>query len=114
MSSIFKHLISYGNLNENSMSKQFLEVYKSMSDQKEVVLLQQLAELVNRGLIEIESTQPILVQTQDQHSAAVKFEIHQKVKLVPKNFEYIQSLEKENAELKLKIEKIEQAFNGMK
>jgi len=84
------------------------DVIPEIERQKEALLLEQLNELVKRNLLVIEQTQPILVR--DECSDGVV--LRQSVRLVLKDQEYIQQLEKENKELKEYKEKVKGLLNG--
>lgn len=84
------------------------DVIPEIERQKEALLLEQLNELVKRDLLVIEQTQPVLVR--DSASDGLVF--RQSVRLVLKDQEYIQKLEKENKELKEYKEKVKGLLNG--
>jgi len=73
------------------------EVFKSLSEQKEKILLDQLEELVSRGLICVEETQPVLVET---IAGPRKYVLKQAVRFILKDQEYIEELEEENRVLR--------------
>ena len=78
------------------------EILEDLSKHREEIILEQLNELISRNLLVIELTQMTL--TQDYESDKLK--VSQGVRLVLKDQEYIEKLEKENSELKLKLETI--------
>jgi len=86
--------------------KYFTELMGDLFKQKEAILLEQLNDLVTKGLLVIEETKPVLVQDSD----TPKIILRQAVRLALKDKEYIQKLETENAELKAKLEAIKQTF----
>ena len=71
----------------------------------ETIILEQLGELVKRGLIVVERSSPTLVEY--RLGEPYKFEIRTGVRLVPKEFEYIKKLEEENEKLKKAIKAIQ-------
>lgn len=74
-------------------------VLRDLAYQKDQIIVDQLGDLLEKGLLVIESTQPVLVQEQDKNKLTLK----QSVRLVLKDKEYIERLEKENAELTAKL-----------
>lgn len=87
----------------NSFTKDLM--YELLS-QKEEYIKAALIELVSRGLIEIEETQPTVIQTQNIDK--IEFKLVQSIRLVPKEFDYIKKLEAENKELKERLDKIKE------
>ena len=86
-------------------------ITKDLMQQKEDIILEQLNELVSRGLLVVESTRPVLVQdSRFDLNAPYKITLQQKVKLVLKDQEYIKKLEKENAEYLDLISRLNLAF----
>lgn len=69
--------------------------------QKEKIILDQLGDLVKKGLLVIEETQPVLVQT---HGPGFNMELRQAVRLVLKEREYVKRLEDENARMAEQIQ----------
>lgn len=86
----------------------YTSVTKDLIAQKENILLEQLNDLISRGLLVIEETQPTLVRDY----LTDKIILQQSVKLTLKDKEYILKLEEENKQLKEKLESIEKAFKG--
>lgn len=84
------------------------EISKKTAEKTEQIILSQLGDLVKRGLIVIESTQPVLIHNPDSHL----FHIKQSVRLVPKEKEYIERLEKECAVLRERLALIKKAINS--
>lgn len=93
-------------LSINSLNDMASALHNEMLKNEENELLLQLNEFISRGAIVIEKTQPVLIQ--DLYSNTIK--ISSKIRLVLKDQEYIETLEKENNELKEKLSKIEAAF----
>ncbi len=65
------------------------EASKALQKKKESVVIEQLSELVSRGLIRIEEREPVIIEENG------KIRITQKVKLVSRHQEYITELENE-------------------
>lgn len=90
-----------------SMNDILHKTAKQASELKEAIILEQLSELINRGLLIIEETQPLLTinrRCEDKHGVELK--MSQGIRLVLKDQEHIEKLEKENAELKKRLDKI--------
>lgn len=83
---------------ENYIKNALIDLLK----QQENIVLGQLGELVTAGLIEIQSTSPVLVQ----EPMSDKIVLRQAVKLHFKGYERIQELEKENELLKTDLKNI--------
>lgn len=83
------------------------EITKALSLQKDNIILNQLSDLVSRGLLVVEETQPVLVKEDHSDNIILK----QQVRLTLKNIEYIEKLEKENSELKLLLSKMNELAN---
>lgn len=80
------------------------DVMLEMLRQKEVIIMEQLNELLSRKLLVIEQTEPVLVQTFE--NGENKVELRQGVRLVLKDQEYIEQLEKENEQLKKRLQEM--------
>lgn len=80
------------------------DILQDLARQKDQLIIDQLGDLLQRGLLVIESTQPVLVESYDPSHNKNKIELKQSVKLVLKDKEYIERLEKENAELKAQLQ----------
>lgn len=94
-----------------SLNNEILKAYTDLAQQKEANILNQLTELISRGLIVIEQTQPVLTIAQELDEAKHTIKISQSVRLVPKDFEYIKKLEEENNQLKEQLKIIKNALN---
>jgi hypothetical protein len=81
------------------------KILKDVLVQKESLVLEQLSDLVKRGLLVIEQSEPVLVQ--DLY--ADKLVLKQAVRLSLKDKEYIEKLEAENTALKEQLLKIQEA-----
>lgn len=89
----------------DSMQDTMREIMKKQDE----IILDQLGELVKRGLIVVEKTQGYLVQSECSN----KIEWRQGIRLLPKEREYIDALEKENKMLKEKMFAIQNAVSGV-
>lgn len=76
---------------------------------KESIILEQLGDLVKKGLLIIEESQPMIVKTRE--AGEEKFEMRFMIRLVLKDKDYISKLERENTFLRDKINAIESAFS---
>lgn len=85
------------------------EISRDIQEQTEALILEQLNDLVSRGLLVIESSQPILVRDMSNN----KIKISQSVRLTLKDKEYIETLEVENRRLKDILSKIQEVFPGV-
>lgn len=83
-------------MNNKYMNESIAEMTREIQKQTENKLLEQLNDFISRGLIEVESTQPVLIQ--DQWSAKVSVQMSINLRL--KDKEYIERLEKENEAFK--------------
>jgi hypothetical protein len=77
-------------------------IINDLLKQKEDLILEQLGELITGKLLEIQETQPVLIQDYMSN----KIVLRQAVKLHFKGYERIQELEKENEELKTQLKNI--------
>jgi hypothetical protein len=89
-----------------SLNNKVFEISKELMKQKEKVIMEQLNDLVSKKLLVIQETEPVLIQCPMSYN----IKLEQKVRLVVQDSEYIEKLEKENKNLKDKLEKIESAF----
>ena len=76
---------------------------KDILKQQDVYILSQLNELVSRGLIVVETTNPIITRENNFITGDFDIKISQGIRLVPKEFQYIKKLEEENKDLKSKL-----------
>tara|TARA_R110000851_G_scaffold261755_2_gene414288 strand:+ start:209 stop:526 length:318 start_codon:yes stop_codon:yes gene_type:complete len=86
------------------------DLVKKAAKHKELLILEQLNELISRDLLVVEETQMMLVRHQDSNDIGMS----QKVRLVLKDQEYIESLESKIADLEDKVTGFEQRFEDMK
>lgn len=82
---------------------------QSIVRQQEAYIAEQLGELIQKGLLVIESTKPILTQ----EFSSNKIHVSQAIRLVLKDKEYIEALESENKQLKSRLEQISNAIQGI-
>lgn len=92
-------MIDYTNINS---------IVKDLARQSETIILDQLNEFISRGLIVVHRGPMNLVQ--DHYTDKVT--IQSSVKLVLKDQEYIEQLEKENKALKEQIERTNQIIRN--
>lgn len=76
------------------------EIGNQISKQTEIIILEQLNDLISRNLLIVETTQPTFVTEYSQNSDKIQVKVMQQCRLVLKDKEYIEKLEKENEELK--------------
>lgn len=85
------------------------EITKQISEKQNDLLMEQLNDLVSRGLLIIEHTQPVLVRSISED----KIELRQAIKLTLKDKEYIIKLEEENEQMKNQLEALVKAVTGV-
>lgn len=81
------------------------DLLEELMKKQENLILEQLGDLVNSGLLVVESTRPTLMRYITP-TGDYKYEIQQSVTLQAKAQEYILQLEKENDEMRSLIEKL--------
>jgi hypothetical protein len=93
-----------------STDKTFSDMAQELAKQKENLILESLGDLVTKGLLVIEETQPVIIGhwSYDQDKYIVK--LQQKVNFALKDKEYIQKLEQENKELREKLNNLKTLF----
>lgn len=91
----------------NNFEQMTKQIAKQVAAAQESAIMGQLNELVSRGLLVVELTQMTLHQ--DGLSGEVK--VSQGCRLVLKDQEYVERLEKENKELKAGMEALRSAAN---
>ena len=82
------------------MDKLVTDIVHEAIKQKENLILDQLTELVSRGLLVVEQTNPTLTRTYNHSSQQHEVKLAQCIKLKLKDQEYIERLEAENKEYK--------------
>lgn len=92
--------------NHDSLYSIVQEVSRQLEQKKDNAILEQLNDFISRGLIVIESTQPILTRESDSY----KIVVSQQVKLTLKDKEYIEKLEEENKRLNQLVSNIQEYF----
>lgn len=102
-------------INFNNLDQFTNDVVHEIARQKEVSLLSQLNWLVSRGIIVMETQGPTLVKTYlKPNEDGYEIRLEESVKLVVKDKEYIEKLEKENRELNQKLQRLAEVFtNGI-
>jgi hypothetical protein len=90
------------------MSKLIYDVAK----QKENLILESLGDLITRGLLVIEETQPVLTGGWSPNEDKYEVKLEQKIRIVLKDKEYIEKLEKENADYKERLETMRIALDN--
>lgn len=86
------------NWTEDNINSIIRKAIMGLYEQKEAAIRESLIELIERDLIVIEQTEPVLTQVETVNGP--EFKLMQSVRLVPKEFDYIKKLEAENEELK--------------
>lgn len=71
-----------------------MEMVKQISAQKEALIMEQLNELISRGLLVVEQTEPVLIEEYDPMTNLPRVEFKQSIKLKLKDQEYIEQLER--------------------
>lgn len=96
------------------------KTFEEASKQTENTLLGQLNELIKRDLLVIEETEPLLIRSfHSQDTPSVEIRMERGIRLVLKNQEYVEALEKQNESLKeqlsaleLRLSKVRDTFIG--
>ncbi len=89
--------------NMNSpMDSQISQILAEVAKNTEESILSQLNDFISRGLISVERTSPLLVQSQHSTQLELKYSVHLRLK----DAEYIESLERQNKELQDLIHKL--------
>ena len=99
--------LDYRVLHSDSMTKVIEDIQEKMASATDNMILQQLNEFISRGLIVVEVTQPVLVRSAD----AASVQLCQGIRLVLKDQEYIEQLERQNATLKEHLDNIKQSVS---
>jgi len=94
------------------MSDLASEVLTKATKHQEAIILEQLNELVSRGLLVIEQGPQTLVTSRSSQGDYV-LDIKQSCRLLLKDQEYLEALEKENKELKEKLATIKGAIKNV-
>lgn len=82
------------------------DLLNAMAKKMDTEIVNQLSELVKRGVLVIQSTQPVLVQELNDMTGETEIKLSAAISLVPKELEYIQKLEAEIVELKRVVESL--------
>lgn len=88
-----------------NLDQQVSKLVREVAEKKDAMIREQLSELISRGLIIVEETEPTIVTHMDPVKGP-QIEFRQACKLVLRDKEYIVKLENENNDLKLKLEKM--------
>lgn len=83
------------------------ETLKELVSQKECVVLAQIEQLIKDGVLLVEESEAFIFQ--DQFSNKLQF--RQAIKIISKEQEVIDSLKKENAELRERLNSIQGILN---
>jgi len=94
----------------NTIDSLTQKICYDLARQQEAILQEQLGDLVSRGLLVVESTEPVLIR--EPYSDKIK--IAQSIKLTLKDKEYILKLEEENKILKEQLETIKNVIGEIK
>lgn len=86
------------NWTEDNINSIIRKAIMGLYEQKEAAIRESLIELIERDLIVIEQTEPVLTQVETVNGP--EFKLMQSIRLVPKEFDYIKKLEAEVAELR--------------
>lgn len=103
-----KVFFSYLDVHKNNTSEILQKVAKEAAKQENEILTSQLNEFISRGLLVVEVTQPMLVTSFEvnENNPGYEVRIERGVRLVLKDQEYIEKLERENTELKNKLNEV--------
>lgn len=85
------------------------ELAFQVANQTEKIILKQLGSLIERGILSVRRSEPMLVQDSNDIS---KIELRHGVELVLSNEEYVQELEAENKRLKHRLETMREILTG--
>jgi len=94
----------------DATNKMLQEVITDIAKQQENLILEQLGELITRGLLVVEKTEPVLTGGWERDRDKYTVKLEQKIRLVLKDQEYIEKLEAENAEYKDLIKRLNEAL----
>lgn len=75
---------------------------REFMEKKQALILEQLGDLVSKGLLVIQEVQPVLVKDDSSN----KITLQGAIRLTLRDKEYIEKLEKENKALKAKFEQL--------
>lgn len=89
------------------------EIARRVAKNTQDLILTQLEDLVKRGLLVVESEQPVLTSF-DTPDGTREFKLVQSINLVLKDKEHIEKLETENRDLKNRLEVIQLAIGASK
>lgn len=89
----------------NYVTESLSEIMQDINKQNEALILESLGDLITKGLLVVEQTQPVLVGNHSINEDKYIVRLEQKIRLVLKDKEYIQKLEEENKKLREKIDR---------
>jgi len=98
----------------NGMDSVIQQVAKKSAKARDIVILEQLSELINRGLLiveERESPRLSVSQRADRPLGEVQLDIRNDIRVVLKDQEYIEKLEADNEKYKKRLAKLDEAMN---
>ncbi len=84
------------------------DLLKTVSKNTEDIMLEQLEDMLKRGVLVVEKSEPVLIQD----AQTQKVTVQQKIKLTLKDKEYIERLEGEVRTLTYRLDCIKSAFYG--
>lgn len=89
----------------NNDSFEMRVIMDDLYRQQEAIINDQLGDLIKKGILIVEMTNPVLVKNPfDQY----KVELRQGLRVTIKEKEYIQKIEKENLDLREKLNKVQE------
>lgn len=104
-------VVKYDALSQSdSVDKMMADLQDKMASATDNMILQQLNEFVSRGLIAVETSNPVLIKS----TRSEDIKVCQSVRLVLKDKEYIKRLEIQNEKLQEQLDKIKQMFKDLK
>jgi hypothetical protein len=83
------------------------DVIRDVMQQSQQIILDQLGDLVKKGLLVVHSDGPMLAREIDPSSDSYKFKLVGSVRLELKDQGYIQKLEQENKEMRELLEQMQ-------
>jgi hypothetical protein len=100
----------------NSANEVIAKTAREAAKYEHRLLMEQLNDLISRGLLVVEVAQPMLVTTIEvnEHQPGFEVRMESSVRLVLKDKEYIQQLEQENKKLKEKLENVKKFIDQIK
>ena len=87
---------------------------KTIAEKKDSIILEQLNELIIRGLLIVELTEPTITTVELFATRETTIQVSQQCRLVLKDQEYIEKLEKRCEKLSSRIGRIDMALHNIK